>query len=383
MKTRKYTLLLYTLSLILLNSCIDEYWPEVSKYENLLVVEGGISNEAPPYTVKLSISSPINDNDNKAYTGCSLIIEDGNGNQEFLTETEVGVYKTPDNGMQGEIGEKYKLKIKTPYGKSYESNFDYIKNPVLIDKIEAKIESKGSNDVDHELQGYQFYVNTQIPPSDTNYYLWKLKYTYHYQSEYVIRWYYDGHLNTFYPNDSLFNCYSTASLGRFYTFNTENISKKKLEDFPLNFVSTESRQLSLRYSLLVKQHTLSKNAYLYWNALEKQNSDQGSLYSQQPYQIKGNLVNVNDDEEPVLGYFLVSSVDSSRIFVNRPDLPFYYSKCSINQGNYQQYIELGATDPVFYPIYVILYDGNRAVPGQACADCQQRGGTIVKPDFWE
>jgi len=383
MKIRNYILLIFTTSLIWLNSCIDEYWPEVSKYENLLVVEGGISNEAPPYTVKLSISSPINENDSPPYTACSLIIEDENGNQEYLTETEPGIYKTPQNGMKGELGKKYKLKIQTPNGKSYESAYDYIKAPVLIDNINAKIEFKGNSIVDHDLVGYQFYLNTETPSSDTNYYLWKLNYTYHYQSDYVIRWYYDGHLNTFYPNDSLYNCYTTSSLGSIYTFNTENISNKKLEDFPLNFVSTESRQLSLRYSLLVKQHTLSKKAYLYWNALEKQNSDQGSLYSQQPYQIKGNLRNVNDDEEPVLGYFLVSSVDSSRIFVNRPDVPFYYSECSINQGNYQQYVELGAADPVFYPIYVILYDGNRAVPGQACADCRQRGGTIVKPDFWE
>ncbi len=375
--------MIFTASLIWLNSCIDEYWPEVSKYENLLVVEGGISNEAPPYTVKLSISSPINENKPQTYTDCSLIIEDGNGNQEFLIETEAGIYKTPQNGMHGEIGEKYKLKIQTPNGKSYESDFDYIKTPVLIDRIDAKIESKGSNDVDHELQGYQFYVNTENPAVDTNYYMWKLVSTYHYQSDYFIKWYFTGQLHRFLPIDSLYDCYTTRSVNSIYTFNTENISNKKLENFPLNFVSTETRQLSLRYSLLVKQYTLSKKAYVYWSALQEQNSDQGSLYSRQPYQIRGNLRNINDNEEPVLGYFTVNSMDSARIFVDRPNIQFYYSECSINDGNYLQYAEIGANDPVLYPIYVIVYDGNRAVPGQACADCRQRGGTIVKPDFWE
>ncbi|PLX04499.1 MAG: hypothetical protein C0595_03030 [Marinilabiliales bacterium] len=383
MTINKYILLLLTASLFWLSSCIDEYWPEVSKYENLLVVDGGITNEVPPYTVKLSISSPINDIDNQPFTSCNLIFEDGDGNQEYLYEIEPGVYKTPVDGMQGEIGKKYKLRIQTPDGKIYESSFEYLKKPVLIDKIDAKTETKSSDNVDHDLQGYQFYVNTEAPSSDTNYYLWKLNYTYHYQSDYFIKWYFTGQLNRFLPIDSLYNCYTTRSVNKIYTYNTENITNKRLEDFPLNFVSTETRQLSLRYSLLVKQHTISKQAYIFWSALEKQNSDQGSLYSRQPFQIRGNIRNVNDAEEPVLGYFLLSGIDSSRIFVDRPNLPFYYSECSINEGNYLQYTEIGATDPVLYPVYVIVYAGNRAVPGQACADCRQRGGAIVKPEFWE
>lgn len=383
MTINKYILMLLTASLFWLSSCIDEYWPEVSKYENLLVVDGGISNEAPPYTIKLSISSPIDDIDSPPFTDCNLIIEDGEGNQEFLTETEPGLYKTNADGMQGEIGKKYKLKIQTPDGKLYESDYDYIKKPVLIDNINAKVETKNSNVVNHQLQGYQFYVSTEMPSLDTNYYLWKLKYTYHYQSDYFIKWYYAGQLTRFLPIDSLYNCYTTRFVNNIYTFNTENITNKKLDDFPLNFASTESRQLTIRYSLQVKQHTLGTKAYKFWSAIEKQNSEQGSLFSRQPYQVRGNIVNVNDNEEPVLGYFLVSGVDSARIFVDRPDLPFYYSECSINDGNYKQFAELYWTDPVLYPIYAIVYDGRGAVPGQACADCRQRGGTIVKPDFWE
>lgn len=151
----------------------------------------------------------------------------------------------------------------------------------------------------------------------------------------------------------------------------------------MNYANTETRQLTIRYSLQAKQHTISKNAFNFWSAIEKQNSEQGSLFSHQPYQIRGNIININDKEEPVLGYFLVSSVDSARIFVDRPDVPFYYSECSINKGNYLAYSEIGWTDPVHYPVYVIVYAGNRAVPGQDCADCRKRGGSIVKPEFWE
>ncbi|PLX14549.1 MAG: hypothetical protein C0598_01000 [Marinilabiliales bacterium] len=383
MTTSKYIIILLSMSFFGLTSCIDEYWPEVSRYQNQLVVDGGISNELPPYTIKLSKSSPANEIDYMPYSGCTLIIEDGDGEQEYLKETEEGTYQSSTNGMQGSIGQKYRLKIQTPDGKSYESDYDYIKNPVTIENVYAKTETQESNEVDHTLYGYQFYVSTENTISDSNFYLWKLEYTSHYQSDYFIKYYYDGQVRLFQPIDSLFNCYYTGSVKSIYTFNTDQLTNKKLENYPLHFVNTESRMLSLRYSLNVNQHTISKKAFKFWSALEEQNSEQGSLYSRQPYQIQGNIKNVNDEGEPVLGYFLVSGVDTKRIFVDRPEVPFYYTDCTINDGNYKQYAELYWADPVFYPIYIIVYEGNRAVPGQPCADCRQRGGTIVKPEFWE
>ena len=92
---------------------------------------------------------------------------------------------------------------------------------------------------------------------------------------------------------------------------------------------------------------------------------------------------INDDNESVLGYFMVSGVDTKRIFVDRIDEPFYFTRCSINDGHYLAYGQLYWAESYLYPIYVILYDDRRAVPGQPCADCRQNGGTIIKPDFWE
>ena len=45
---------------VLTSSCIKEYWPKLeSGGENLLVVDGQITNAAGPYTVKLSRSSSV------------------------------------------------------------------------------------------------------------------------------------------------------------------------------------------------------------------------------------------------------------------------------------------------------------------------------------
>ncbi len=383
MPIKYYKTAMLVLPFLWLTSCVDEFWPELTKYENLLVVDGGINNGPPPYTIKLSKSSPLDSAQLIPFPGCIVSITASDGYKELLTEVEEGVYKTSVAGIQGVAGLKYRLNIETPSGKTYESSFDKIEKAVLIDNVYAEIEEHKVGGYDHPLQGYQFYLDTETATSDSTYFIWRMEAAFHYQSEYYIHWYWQTHLERFNPTDSLYNCWTTYSLRDIYTYNTSSLTSNKLSRFPLNFVSTEDRKLTVRYSLLVRQYSVNKTAYMCWSSLEKQNADQGSLYSHQPYQIKGNVTNIKQPDEPVLGYFLVSGIDSKRIFVDRPDLPFYYNLCNINDGNYKAYTDLGMGSPYDPPQYIILYKGIRAVPGQPCADCRLRGGTIVKPDFWE
>jgi hypothetical protein len=383
MKIRKVFLLLAMLQFVFLTSCVEEYWPEVTKYENLLVVDGGITNLPPPYEVKISKSSPIDSAAYIPYGGCTLTIVADNGESEILTETSTGSYTTSTNGIHGITGVSYKLIVKTPEGKEYESVYEKLKTSVEIDSVYAEVEYHDNGDYNHPLAGYQFYLDTKEAAIDTNYYLWKLESTYHYQSDYYIRWYYTNRLYFFNPIDSLYNCWRTSSNRNIYTFNTSSLQGNQLEHFPLNYVNTQGRELTIKYSLLVKQFTISRQAWKYWSAIEEQNSEQGSLYSHQPYQIRGNLKSTDDDDEPVLGYFMVAAVHSKRVFVKRIDAPFYYSQCVFNEGWMKAYVDLGMGGPYSNPQYVVLVDGKRGVAHEDCVDCTQKGGTTVKPDFWE
>lgn len=368
--------------LICLNSCVDKFWPEVEKYENLLVVDGGITNGPPPYQINLSRSAPVDSVNAIPFSNCIVIISSDDGEQEVLTEYEVGSYVTSPQGIWGKVGTNYKLSVITPDRKEYQSEFQELKESVEIEDVYAETEYHIQTGYDHTLAGYQFYLNTQETVSDSNYYLWRLEATYQYQSDYNIRWYYDGSMHRFNPSDSLFNCWKTIKIKDIFTFNTLSLANNKLEHFPLNYANTENRQLTVRYSLLVNQYTINKKAYNYWNAIEEQNSEQGSLYSHQPYQIKGNMNNIDDEDEPVLGYFTVGGINSKRIFVDEINAPFYFSECVINQGNIDAVSNLIWTPPSQYPVYIIQYGTQRAVPGQACADCRLRKGTIIKPYFW-
>lgn len=379
----------YSLSILFfisLVSCIDEYRPTIDKYENRLVIDGGVTDQPGPYTIRLSMSSAIDSAIFKPYINCELSITDEEGTSEILKEIEPGVYKTNINGMQGEVGKSYKIRINTPNETIYESGFEELHASEKIASVYAKIEFRQDENYPYNLTGYQFYIDTELAKQDTNYYLWRLEATYHYQSDYTIRWIFDGQLHWFHGPDSLFNCWSTYFVDDFYSMSTKGLSSPKILAYPLNFVNTETRQLSVKYSLFVKQYTLNENAFLFWDALREQNAGASSLYTNQPYQIRGNVHNIDDPNEPVLGYFLVAGLDEKRIFVDRPKHPvnFNYSVCTLSVRDFQAYGEMYRADPVEYPFYAIETNGGRrATPHKACTDCREKGGTITKPDFWE
>ena len=351
-----------------------------------MVVDGGINDQPGPYTIRLSFSSPIDTAEFKPYSRCQVSVMDDEGTSEAFLEVEAGVYKSNANGMQGMPGKRYKLIIHTPSDQTYESTYEKLLVSEKLDSVYANIEYRQDESLTHDLQGYQFYLDTEVASKDTSLFLWRLEETYHYQSDFTIRWYFDGTLEWFHGPDSLMNCWRTLPVNEFYTMSTANYSTPKIEDYALHYVNTQTRKLSVKYSLLVRQYTLNQNGYAFWDALSEQNSNASSLYATQPYYIKGNVQNVLDPNEPVLGYFLVAGLDEKRIFVDRPKYPvkLYYSVCMLSEADFEAYGMRHMADPVSYPLYAIETNGGRrAIPPKGCTDCRTKGGTITKPDFWE
>ncbi len=364
-------------------SCVEIYFPDIEKYENVLVVDGMITNEPGPYTIKLSISSPINNSEYTPYPNAEVIIFDDIGNSETLTENNPGEYSTATDGIQGVVGRKYKIQIKTPDNKTYSSDFEELLAAVEIDSVYANVEYQQSMFHHYDLAGLQFYVDTKLAATDANYYLWRLESTYEYNSSFLINYIFDGALKPNYNRDTLFTCWRTDVLTDILVSNTVDLSEPKIIGFPLNYVSTEDRDLSIKYSLLVKQFTITEKVYNFWHRIEDLNSEQGSLFSSLPYQICGNVHCENDEEEPVLGYFMAAGISEKRIFVDRPELVFHYWECVLTLADFEAFAYIRWTGPEIWPLYVTTSNnGAKALPHQDCVDCTRKGGTVDKPEFW-
>jgi len=371
---------------VLLSNCEERFTPNLDAgYKNLLVVEGSITNLPGPYTVKLSSSTLPNDNRYVPLSGYRVIISDNMGNAEVLTESDAGVYKTSPDGIQGIIGRGYKIDITATNGKTYASGFEKLPQPVVIDSVYTKIEYSKDDRFPTDVAGYRFYLDTKLAAKDSSYLLWDLTATYKYKSDYIIRWIYDGELRPWTNSDSLRTCYQTKDILELFVYSTQHLTVPKLKGFPLHYVPVSKRDLSIRYSLLTSQYTMSKEAYVYWNAVREQHATQDELYSRQPYQLQGNIFNAENPDENVLGYFLVAGEDEKRIFVDKPDPPIKmrYTVCKLSFADYQNFGLLFLSLPSEWPLYATFdNNGANAYPNQDCLDCRLRGGTIEKPEFW-
>jgi hypothetical protein len=141
--------------------------------------------------------------------------------------------------------------------------------------------------------------------------------------------------------------------------------------------------LRIQYSALVKQHSLTNRVYEYWELLESQTGDNGGLYEAQPSNSAGNIYNVADPTERVLGCFYATQVQDKRItYMPTYDFPVQGFDCTLDTAYSLRDLDedypylLISLDPSGFGGPPYLY-GN-----PECWDCRAFGGSITVPDYW-
>ncbi|NOQ24100.1 MAG: DUF4249 family protein, partial [Bacteroidales bacterium] len=136
---RKKTKAILVIFAIIILGCQDEFLLENKGFESITVVDGLISNEASPYTIKVSTSSPLNTMEQFPYEACIVTLYENTDKSEVLKETEPGIYVTSVGGIQGNVGNNYSISILTPDGKEYNTEPQEMKEPVEIDSVYAEL----------------------------------------------------------------------------------------------------------------------------------------------------------------------------------------------------------------------------------------------------
>ena len=371
---------IYIIAIIfsILAGCKEEIDILSQQYEKLLVVDGMITNQPGPYTVKISYSSMVNDAQYKGLKNCKVTIEEENGTREVLEEGYHGIYETSPNGIQGIPGNSYRLIIETEEGKTYQTDYHKLNIPVEIDTITAKLEYVDQLYAD-KIPGCQFYISTEETDPNGSFIMWKMEETYEYTAEYQIDSYMkDGNIYEQKNKDSLYRCWRTVDMKEIFTENSVDVSSPRLKEIPLHFVSNQTKRLQYRYSLLVEQYTLSRDAYAYWDEIKAQLSGDNFLEPEQHYKLAGNVYNKANDEEVVLGHFTVAPIVKKRIFFDPPNITIKGNKCFVN-NEFPSMIGASYNHKIFF---VSGEDGFGAV-NDICIDCRTAGGKLKKPDFWK
>ena len=381
-KKQWYLFLLLSFFMTSFSSCIKSFVPDIQKYDELLVVDGQITDAPGPYTVTLSKSSRLREKSRFVpYTNCTIELEDNVGNKVMLTEKKPGVYQTDSLAIQGVAGRSYKIRIATSEGEWYESNPEVLLKGLKIQSVYGELEYKSDPKLVKRREGYQFYVDAETAPTTDNYILWKMESTYKFKAEYGVTYYYSNGLHPILNQDTVKTCYNIRQIPLICLLNTNELQQREIKRFPLNYEDNTTKALLIRYSLNVSQLTIGKEAFLYWNTIKKIEDAGGEMFTQQPFQVPNNLKSITHPDKPVLGYFMAAGLSEKRIFINPVGLTFDLGICSDAASIIFDPDASFGTRPFLWPVFFRGDPSRLLLLDPECVDCQTKG-VLVPPPYW-
>jgi hypothetical protein len=151
----------------LFTSCEKVIDIDLNDSESKVVIEGIVTDEPGPYTVKITKS--INFDQSNTFPGVTnseVIINDDLGNVDTLVESSPGIYQTTN--LVGKPGHTYYLNIKNSDGKKFSSSC-YMPLKVNLDSVRVDSINFGGS---YSITLYPQFLD---PIGIRNYYRFKLK----------------------------------------------------------------------------------------------------------------------------------------------------------------------------------------------------------------
>lgn len=360
------------LSLVGCKDKIDIPLRETDK--TLLVVEGSLRVGSEVTVITLSKTVNVNEKvDFKPVLKAQLIVEDKNGNTKFLNESGNGTYSYFDLGLVP--GNEYRLRIRTPDNKEYLSEYVVAKTTPAIDSISWKKEN-----------GDLFiYANAHDNTNSTRYYKWDFDETWEIHSYYRANYQYVGGTVVVPAPSFHYQCWKYDKATSINVGSSAHLSSDVISEFPLLLIKAGSDKLSVRYSILVKQESLTKKAYEYLLLMKKNTESIGSIFDPLPSDLKGNIQCISNPEEGVIGYVTASSTIQKRIFITQAEAGWKYDhNCPDVQYIPNHPDSIRFFMPSYRPIDLVLKDFKEyyTVGAPRCVDCVTRGGSLLKPSYW-
>lgn len=398
-----YLVLIFCLQFL---GCIEEFIPENRSFEDLLVIEASITNEIKFQQIKLSRTFQF-DESQLFELQADVKIVDAFNNEYVFEDKGLGTYISEQKfAVVPNI--TYQLKITTKNGLSYESA------AVTLPSTTAQITEVSYNrafNSDNQ-DGIEILVDSFDPNGNSRYYRYEFEETQRIvvpdwgPQEIVIVSDTPPFQVTAIPNTRNNRvCYkTTVSNNAIIQTQSTSFSDDRITKFPVKFISKTDSVIRDRYSILVKQHVQSLEAYTYYNTLNEFSNSESVFSENQPGFLDGNIFPTSNSGEKVIGFFEVTSVSTKRLFFNYQDvfpnanrLPFF-ATCGEGVRTFPALVD--PENPNFSPLIDLLnrdeigfyarnedFFGNFVedppfeVTPKECGDCTF-WGTNIKPDFW-
>ncbi|MGE0587536.1 MAG: DUF4249 family protein [Cyclobacteriaceae bacterium] len=334
MKGKAYILFVV---LLLLDSCINRVDLDAELVNNSdFVVDGFISNKKGPYQVRLYI--PSNAEDNVLFpepiAAREVSIHADDGSSEVLAGIGSGVYQTKPDGIRGEIGKKYKIKIELLDGSIFESTPEEVLPVDSIDQLSYTFQSF------KPLQGPTQYGFKVFMDTKNRYGPVRWRFT----GTYVVETFPQFRLSprvcrmgipdpppcSGYRRTASNTIENFASCTCCICWVSENEPKPYLSDeviasdgtfknIDVGYIPFDVWRFHYqRYMVKVEQMSLTTEARAFWKIIQDQKQGSGSLFQPSLGTITTNLVSLNSRRR-AFGFFYATAISEKVIFIHASD----------------------------------------------------------------
>jgi hypothetical protein len=372
--------LLYLLPALLALSCKDSYdLPVNIPATGYLVVDGTINSGQGATTINLSRTVRLVDSFNINYVTNAIVTVEGEDNSKFtLAHKSNGQYVNNQLNLNKAI--KYRLRIRSE-NKDYLSSYLPVKQSPVIDSVNWEKTDKGVD----------IYVDAKGNSNTSGYYRWDYEEDWEFTSAYAPTLRYNSTpLAEFIFRDqsadlSRYVCYQAARSTTIEILSTAKLSRDTTH-YRVTTIPMASWKLSVLYSILVRQYSISKEGFEYLSRMKKNTEQTGSIFDAQPSELKGNITCTNNPAEPVIGFMEISEMYSKRIFIKNSQVtPWGYTQGCIMMSlrNHPDSIRYAGFPAPVIPEEIALNGSILRLwtTDITCIDCTLRG-TLTKPSFW-
>lgn len=293
------------------SGCIDPIRLEIEGGYGTLVVDGLVTDQPGPYVVKLSRSIAFdNSRPLRVFSvpeeGATVRITDNTGVTETLVELKPGAYET--TSLQGQVGRSYRLTVETSNGQRYVSTAEIMPAVPPVDRMEPEFDIYdrlfvSTNGVPRiaKMEGFYIYAVATDPAETENFYRW--------QADGIFEYF------SLTDNSDIKQCWAPMRRleDRLILAEDLHFDGKTFRQF----VCIVPYERPTKFLVKLRQQSLSKEAYRFWERSAAQQVATGSLFDPPPAPIVGNVVNEADPDEVILGYFSASSVVKFDLLIDR------------------------------------------------------------------
>lgn len=382
-----------------LSACIEEYELQekiLKNFEPEVVIYGRILNGAES-EVYVTQTLPINSTEEQESlidAHVTIIGQNGYESSPAWFDVKKDCYIL-DTGMLNP-NTQYAVKV-TVKGETYQSDFQPIQTTPEIDEVTYK----------EQEDGVSIHVSTHAEKDASRHYMWGFEEVWEFQVDIDILAYPPGGIiynPTLYPgaytNNPYLYCWKSNQSSKYYLYDTSSLGENAVKEHELLRIPVGDMRISYIYSVLVKQWSLTKEAYNYYRLLKLYTEDSGGLFAPIPSEVQGNIRCVSHPEKIGRGYVIASNITTKRLFVYASELERLntaYSLCDSSTSGADAASKDSSgfwrtawqDNVVRYGAVIITgnYNGEITTSSvlytKSCADCTaQPEATNKRPDFW-